>query len=260
MSKGDFQALASEKRLPIEMLPGKMVHTRKAGSGAYRSRAVCCGNYAIENEDVADKYTGGADGNQIRMLIRLAAMQRWSLFGTDIRVAFLNAPKRDVSKLTAMEIPRVFRQLGLASPNDVWLIDKALYGLVTSPKDWGLHRDHTLPSISWSRLRDGIEFKGNFVKTPDENVWRLEEVNLQTGESFWAGLMSVYVDDFLVAADDVTGAAALDALSKTWSISEVEKVAVEKPIKYCGFEIETHSGGDGYMVSQKMYEQEMIQR
>ena len=260
MSKESLQAIAKEKQLPIEMLPGKMVHTRKAGSGAYRSRAVCCGNYATENEDAADKYAGGADGNQIRMLIRQASMQFWSLFGTDIRVAFLNAPKRDVSKLTAMEIPRVFRQLGLASPNDVWLIDKALYGLVTSPKDWGLHRDHTLPSISWSRLRDGIEFKGNFVKTSDENVWRLEEVNEKTGERLWAGLMSVYVDDLLVAADDVTGAAALDALSKTWSISEVEKATAEKPIKYCGFEIEAHSGGDGFVISQKMYEQEMIQR
>ena len=258
--KDVLHAMAKEKKLPIEMLPGKMVHTRKAGSGAYRSRAVCCGNYATEKEDVADKYASGADGNQIRMLIRLAAMQKWSLFGTDIRVAFLNAPKRDVSKITAMEIPRVFRQLGLSAPDEVWIIEKALYGLVTSPKDWGLHRDQTLPSISWRRRRDGVEFKGNFVKTPDENVWRLEEVNEETGEVVWAGLLSVYVDDLLVAADDCTGAAAMHALSQTWSISDVEQAKVNSPIKYCGFEIEAHPGGDGYVISQKMYEQEMLQR
>ena len=260
VSKEYLQQISKEKNLPIEMLPGKMVHTRKAGTGAYRSRAVCCGNYASHTEDVADKYASGADGNQIRMMIRQAAMQSWSLFGTDIRVAFLNAPKRDVTKITAMEIPRVFQKLNLAQTHEVWIIDKALYGLVTSPKDWGLHRDQTLPSISWSRLRDGVEVKGNFVKTPDENVWRLEEVNLQTGEQFWAGLMSVYVDDLLIAADDCTGAAAMDALSKTWSISDVEKAGINSPIKYCGFEIEAHPGGDGYVISQKMYEQEMIQR
>ena len=260
VSKEYLQQISKEKNLPIEMLPGKMVHTRKAGTGAYRSRAVCCGNYASHTEDVADKYASGADGNQIRMMIRQAAMQSWSLFGTDIRVAFLNAPKRDVTKITAMEIPRVFQKLNLAQTHEVWIIEKALYGLVTSPKDWGLHRDQTLPSISWSRLRDGVEVKGNFVKTPDENVWRLEEVNLQTGEQFWAGLMSVYVDDLLIAADDCTGAAAMDALSKTWSISDVEKAGINSPIKYCGFEIEAHPGGDGYVISQKMYEQEMIQR
>lgn len=44
-SKGGIHRLANKAGLPIELLPGKMVHTRKAGSGAYRSRAVVCGNY-----------------------------------------------------------------------------------------------------------------------------------------------------------------------------------------------------------------------
>ena len=45
MPKSELYEAAEARHLPIELLPGKMVHTRKAGSGAYRSRAVVCGNY-----------------------------------------------------------------------------------------------------------------------------------------------------------------------------------------------------------------------
>ena len=48
MSRRELQALAAEKALPIEMLPAKIVFTRKENSGAYRSRAVVCGNYPVQ--------------------------------------------------------------------------------------------------------------------------------------------------------------------------------------------------------------------
>ena len=63
--------------------------------------------------------------------------------GTDVRTAFLNARRRDETKLVAMSIPTVFKRLGLASDDDVWLVEMALYGLTTSPRDWGVHRDGT---------------------------------------------------------------------------------------------------------------------
>ena len=168
ISKDQLQELARQRGLPIELLPGKMVHTRKAGSGAFRSRAVVCGNYQDPGTD--EVYAGGADGNQIRAQVRLASSKEWSIYGTDIRVAFLNAPRRDETKITAMEVPAVFRKLGLASSNDVWVIEKALYGLVGSPRDWCLYRDETLPTITWRRLRYGREVDGRFIKTADENM------------------------------------------------------------------------------------------
>ncbi|CAL1145720.1 unnamed protein product, partial [Cladocopium goreaui] len=74
---------------------------------------VCvCGNYQDSNGD--ERYAGGADGNQIRAQVRIAALKGWTVNGTDIRVAFLNAPKRDETRITAMEAPTVFKKLGLA--------------------------------------------------------------------------------------------------------------------------------------------------
>jgi len=258
VAKAELQSLAKSAGLPIELLPGKMVHTRKAGSGAYRSRAVVCGNYQEAGSD--ERYASGADGNQIRAQVRLAGVKNWSVCGTDIRVAFLNAPKRDDKKITAMEVPTVFRKLGLAGPNDVWIIQKAVYGLTSSPRDWCLYRDETLPTMSWRRNRQGQEVDGSFSRTPDDNVWRLEEVNRKTGEKFWSGLMSVYVDDLLITAEDGAAEMAIKAIADVWAISEVERAEVNKPVKYCGFEIEAAPGHDGFLLTQKRYEQEMLQR
>ena len=258
VTKSELRRLASEAGLPIELLPGKMVHTRKAGSGVYRSRAVVCGNYQEAGSD--ERYASGVDGNQIRAQVRLAGMKGWSVCGTDIRVAFLNAPKRDDTRITAMEVPTVFRKLGLAGPDDVWIIQKAVYGLTSSPRDWCLYRDETLPTMSWRRNRQGQEVDGSFIRTPDDNIWRLEEVNRKTGEKFWAGLMSVYVDDLLITAEDGAAKAAIQAIADVWAISEVEKAEVQRPVRYCGFEIEAALDQDGFILTQRKYEQEMLQR
>ena len=62
--------------------------------------------------------------------------------------AFLNAPRLDDSRLIAMEVPHVYKMLGLAKPDEVWLIVLAMYGLQASPRDWCLHRDATLPTLN----------------------------------------------------------------------------------------------------------------
>ena len=159
-----------------------------------------------------------------------------------------------------MEVPTVFRKLGLAGPDDVWIIQKAVYGLTSSPRDWCLYRDETLPTMSWRRNRQGQEVDGSFIRTPDDNVWRLEEVDRKTGEKFWAGLMSVYVDDLLVTAEDSAAKAAIQAIADVWAISDVETADVQRPVKYCGFEIEAAEDQNGYILTQKGYEQEMLKR
>ena len=262
ITKDELRQMASEQKLPIEVLPGKMVHTRKSGTGAFKSRAVVCGNYAAP--DHSEHYAGGVDSQQVRTQLRVGANKQWMVGCTDIRTAFLNAPRRDRQKLVAMEIPVVFRKLGLASSQHIWLIDKALYGLTTSPRDWSLHRDEVIPTISWHRDRDGRAVQGAFRKTPDENVWRMEEFDEKSGESHWIGLMSVYVDDLLFTAEEGALDAAARAIEKVWAISDVEKTGEGRIVKYCGFEIEAaqdnHGNADGFVVSQRKYEQEMIQR
>lgn len=136
ISKKALRHRAEQENKTIEILPAKMVYTQKAGVGARRSRAVRCGNYS-ETRFHGYCYAGGADGCQVRVLLRTAALKRWSVAATDIRVAFRNAPRREDGRLAAMEIPSVYRRLGLQGgrhlvgpPCNVW-VDYIATGLVT---------------------------------------------------------------------------------------------------------------------------------
>ena len=74
MSRVELQKMAERQNKTLEILPAKMVHTRKAVSGAYRSRAVVCRNYQTPNDD--NTYAGGADATQIRTMLRISAAVR----------------------------------------------------------------------------------------------------------------------------------------------------------------------------------------
>ena len=257
ITKAELQQLAQERNLPIELLPAKMVHTRKAPDGKYRSRAVICGNYAQENPETIN-YAGGADAVQCRALVRISASKGWQLSGTDIKVAFLNAPKRDATRITACEAPTVFKRLGLANEHSVWVVERALYGLPSSPRDWSIHRDQEIPLMKWTRRVGGVERHGRFAASGDENLWRLLEVEKESGREHWVGLMSVYVDDILIGAEGEARDAAMQSLAETWSISPIEHATAAAPLRFCGFEITKDENEDGFHISQSMYEKEIL--
>lgn len=123
ISKKDLQARATAEGLQLEILPAKMVYTRKAGVGLRRARAVVCGNFQQDQQQ--ELYAGGLDGTQIRAILQVGASRNWSAATSDIRVAFLNAPRRRDKKLVAMEVPSVFRRLGLCHPEHHFLVDSS---------------------------------------------------------------------------------------------------------------------------------------
>ena len=91
-------------------------------------------------------------------------------------------------------------------------------------------------------------------------MWRLEEKELDSGHVCWSGLMSVYVDDILLAGKEEAVQGAMRALSRPWAMSSVEWAEVNKPLKYCGFEVSEDPEENGFRVNQHMYEQEMLKR
>eukprot|EP00435_Cladocopium_sp_Y103_P021236 s2552_g5.t1 len=235
-----LQQLSQEKGLPIELLPGKTVHTRKAQTGSYRSRAVICGNYASSTAAEQDVYAGGADTMQVRAALKTAA-------------------RRDDTKLVAMSIPKIFKHLGLANEDDVWVVEMALYGLTTSPKDWGIHRDCTLAKLASKRfLEDEGEIHGHFEKSGDENLWRLVEVGPQGTR--WCGLLCVCVDGLLFCGEVPALQSALQAVESQWSCAAAEWATTEKALKFCGIEITVDKNQDGLHLSQSGYEKEVLDR
>ena len=91
-AKKEYTALVEESRAvkpirkrdidqiqgPVEVLPAKAVCTRKSPDGRRKVHGVVCGNYSA-GKDAERLYAGGADGLQIRMVLRTAGQRGWSL-------------------------------------------------------------------------------------------------------------------------------------------------------------------------------------
>eukprot|EP00435_Cladocopium_sp_Y103_P037718 s3180_g10.t1 len=158
-----------------------------------------------------------------------------------------------------MSIPKIFKHLGLANDDDVWLVEMALYGLTTSPKDWSIHRDDTLAKLTWKRsLDDGDVVTGRFEKSGDENLWRLVETG--ASGSKWCGVLCVYVDDLLFCGEEDVLKSSLQAVESQWSCAEAEWATSNKALKFCGIEITVDPNNDGLHLSQRGYEQEVLER
>ena len=248
---------ASSRGVEVERLPSKMVFTRKAPFGKRKARACICGNYSTM-KDSEEVYAGGADGCMVRAMIRAAALSGWAIGGTDVKTAFLNAPIRELEKMVVMEAPSVFSKLELMDRNAVLVVRKAMYGLVTSPRDWCVYRDTVLPGIQWRRKEQGDLLHGWFEQTKEENMWRLMEA-IPGEQPQQKGLMSIYVDDVLYAAEPLVLKAAAKAVDECWKCSPLEVATTTGAVRFCGMEIFQGQEG-GYHVVQEAYTKDLLDK
>ena len=64
----------------------------------------------------------------------------------EVKSAFLLAPKAQ-GDLVIVKPPRILVDAALAEPDEHWVVTSAMYGLVTSPKDWSVYRDTELQKM-----------------------------------------------------------------------------------------------------------------
>ena len=72
----------------IEIIPGKLLCSRKAPCGRRKARIVGCGNFGTPDETVTTS-TGGIDAVALRVLMMVASQRGWTCGSTDIKSAFL---------------------------------------------------------------------------------------------------------------------------------------------------------------------------
>ena len=98
---------------------------------------------------------------------------------------------------------------------------------------------------------DGGGKKLRFAKTKEPNLWHIVEV--ETGPT--VGLMSIYVDDVLLAGEDeVINSARARMDGRNWMLSPAEQATSEVPLRFCGFEIYKK---DGYLINQKAFAEDL---
>ena len=137
-----------------------------------------------------------------------------------------------------------------------------MYGLASSPRDWSDHRDRVIPTMVWQRAEGSRKWKGGFVKAADQHLWHLREECLETGEVQKCGVMTIYVDDVLLAAPDAVAECALKSIAATWECAKAVKATVQEPVSFCGFEIQQNEAehGGGFRLHQHSYEEELIKK
>ena len=233
--------------------------TVKAPDARKRARVVVCGNMiepSLSNQDeVQDvvgvpskkkdwsNYASGLDGTAMRMVLRLAGHHQWTVGSIDVKTAFLLAPRRGRG-LLAVRPPRILVQAKIIDENELWLVDRALYGLQASPADWSCFRDHEMTSWTWSKL--GRSF---FLRVTEEpNLWQVVEQVTKTDDGSTVeadpevalqvvGFLVVYVDDLMVVADGEVAGGLIEKVQATWTCSTPSWLSSTEPLKFCGFEL-----------------------
>lgn len=74
------------------------------------------------------------------------------------------------------------------------------------------------------------------------------------------GLMAIYVDDVLLATKNEVATSALGAIAEVWEYAKPEQASLERPVSFCGFEVQKNDSelGGGFCLHQASCEAELV--
>jgi hypothetical protein len=155
---------------------------------------------------------------------------------------------------------------GLVQDNEVWQVNRAIYGLKEAPLLWAKERDRKLKELTFQvpkslegRGRDDDkdvfdEFYLRSLET-DVNTWHI----LKKDEKKSQGILLTYVDDLMVVTTKKIGEAFMKKIDEIWKCSPEEVVEENKPpVNFCGICIERMK--DGYFIHQKPYIKDLLKK
>ncbi|CAE7242537.1 GIP [Symbiodinium sp. CCMP2592] len=238
-----------------EVIPGKPVCTVKPGEPYKRKfRIVSCGNFAKTTAE-SQLYAGGAGAESLRALLVHSARRGRRAFGLDVKSAFLLASiPEGVTKRYAMRPPRLLIELELAREDEVWIIDRALYGFRESPRWWSLFRDDFLAKAKWSTELGEVTLE---QFSSEGNVWRMRHES-----GYCIGHLLVYVDDMLLLTEPEVAQSFIGWLRQSWECTGLKEATSSDPLRFLGVDIyaELNDTGDliGYSLAQESYIAELL--
>ncbi|CAK0867649.1 unnamed protein product [Prorocentrum cordatum] len=241
---------------PRDVLPMKVVAGEKAAdSTGYRkkkARGVVRGNFEDESDEPV--YCSSLDIASLRASLAVACKNGWSLGVMDVSTAFLNAHLPMGHKRVVVRPPAVFVRYGLVPEGELWVAEKAIYGLRVSPKAWSDRRDADMKSLV---VDIGGEPHVLRQSTADPAVWAV--VPQQGGDV--VGYVLAYVDDFLMMGSDSAVIALRGQLGKLWRTSSQPIVSRSAPgtLRYLSIDIELRADG-ALTLGQRQYTEELLEK
>ena len=272
--QSDIDAMISAG-VEVLRVPMKLVYTIiKAITARRKCRIVLCGNaLPTSHETALEKrvatYAGGIDIGLLRFLLADAAKDQLQLATWDISTAFLNAPvqPRDLKaahsgkkQVTVGVPPRALVRLGLVPPNTYWLVQLAMYGLDTSPRDWGMHRTDVLSKLRLDVPSGILSLRKSLVNS---SVWYIMAQKSAEAESIYQGWVAIYVDDFLGGSHGDLVDRIYEFVNATWECGELERVVTAeagKAVRFDGLELQWSNDRTKLFVHQASYATDLVSR
>ncbi|KAJ0802818.1 putative RNA-directed DNA polymerase [Helianthus annuus] len=197
----------------------------------YKARIVAKGyaqEYGINYEET---FAPVARFETIRMILSLAAQQKWAIFQLDVKSAFLNGPLQEEVYVTQ---PPGFEVKG--EEHKVYRLHKALYGLKQSPRAWYECINSYLNDNSYVRL----------TSEPTVYTKKTDEGNII--------IICIYVDDIIYTSSSQQ----LIEEFRMKMIQEFDMTDLGKLAYFLGLEISQTV--NGVFVSQKKYAIDLLKK
>ena len=267
-TQSDVDALVAAG-VVVEILPAKAIFQRKAGTGRHKTRIVACGNFESgaghrSAEKKLSHYAGALDGVAMRAQLRacgrrIAAGEHWISALADVKTAFLRAPLELPNKVIVLRPPRALIAAGLAAEGELWIANKAIYGLQASPAAWGKHRDGELQKVELRH--EEISYKLEQARG-DKSIWILREQPPDTAAAPLdkppAATLGVYVDDLLACGPRPLVQALLTEIASRWTISDPKYSNEAGGFTFCGIQVEQTT--TGLEIHQRSYIDALIEK
>ena len=242
----------------IERLPSSVIYTLKAaackgGRRRKKCRIVVCGN---RSQTFGDVYTSTLDGHLARALLRLGAGKNWSFGSVDVKTAFLYADIPDDRRVLVLP-PKFLIDLGVCQEDEVWILNKALYGLRESPRYWGQERDRKLSTLTFRVGKREYFLKQSCI---DASLWNIRRKGSKDSEQS-EGLLCTYVDDLLGTSESAILESLFSAVKTLWETTPPEFMhpGVPGKMRFLGVDLERRQCG-GVFVSQERYVADILKK
>ena len=118
-------------------------------------------------------------------------------------------------------------------------------------------------TVLWKSWKGKVEWEGEMCSF---RLQQLEDANLSKvliskmdGSEALGGYLAVYVDDLLMTGSPVVFDDLRGLIQSEWKTSEIEFAGVDKPLRFCGMEVERTEAGEVF-VHQATYTRELLSR
>jgi len=195
----------------------------------YRARLVAKGYSQTPGVDYDETFASVVKMESLRVLLAIAAAQKYSVRQVDIKTAFLHG---DLDEEVYMQLPPT---VSSDEHGDVWLLRKSIYGLKQAPRQWYAKLHQQLISMGFKRLQ------------ADNSVYITHTAR---GERLF---IAVYVDDCVIIGNERDTEECVKKLGEKFPLTDYGEIEWLLGIS-------VKKAGDKFQLTQKQYIHKLLER